>query len=112
LVAVAVLEGFVGTVVDLQFLALLRERYTGEDLAVALAVFYGAANAILLVIQTTAVPRLLVTRAMTFTTAIHPALVLVAYVGFAAAPGFFAIAAARMADQVLRFATSRPAQEL
>lgn len=112
LVVVAVLEGLVGTVVDLQFLALLRARYTGDDLAVALAVFYGVANAILLVVQTTAVPRLLVTRAMTFTTAIHPTLVLVAYVGFAAAPGFFAIAATRMADQVLRFATSRPAQEL
>jgi hypothetical protein len=38
--------------------------------------------------------------------------VILSYAGFAAAPGFFGIAATRTTDQVLRFATSRTSQEL
>jgi hypothetical protein len=112
MIAVAALEGIVGTLIDLQFLATLRSRYSGDDLAVALALFYGGTNALLFVLQSAAVPRLLVTRAMTFTAAIHPLLVILSYAGFAAAPGFVGIAATRTADQVLRFATSRTSQEL
>jgi len=112
MLAVAALEGVVGTLIDLQFLGTLRTRYAGDDLAVALALFYGGTNALLFVLQSAAVPRLLVTRAMTFTAAIHPLLVILSYAGFAAAPGFIGIAGTRTADQVLRFATSRTSQEL
>ena len=49
--------------IDLQFIAPLEARYTGDDLAVALALFYGGTNALLFLLQSAAVPRLLVTRA-------------------------------------------------
>lgn len=109
---VAALEGIVTTVIDLQFIASVKARYSGEDLAVALALFYGGTNAILFLLQSAAVPRLLVTRSLPFTAAIHPVVVILAYAGFAAAPGFVGIAGTRTADQVLRFATSRTSQEL
>lgn len=112
MIIVAALEGIVATVIDLQFIAAVKARYTGEDLAVALALFYGGTNAVLLLLQSAAVPRLLVTRSLTFTAAIHPVVVILAYAGFAAAPGFIGIAGTRTADQVLRFATSRASQEL
>jgi Cyclic nucleotide-binding domain len=112
LVAVAALEAIVTTVIDLQFIANVKSRYAGNTLAVALALFYGGTNAILFLLQITAVPRILVTRSLPFTAAIHPALVIVSYLGFVASPGFFAIAGTRTTDQVLRLATSRTSQEL
>lgn len=112
MLAVAALEGVVTTVIDLQFIATVKARYTGQDVAVALALFYGGTNALLFVLQSAAVPRILVTRAMTFTAAVHPVIVVLSYAGFAAAPSFLGIAGTRTADQVLRFATSRTSQEL
>ena len=112
LAAVAALEGIVATVVDLQFITSLKARYSGNDLAAALALFYGATNVVLLALQATAAPHLLVTRSMTFTAAIHPLVVIAAYIWFAISPSFVAIAGTRTCDQVLRLATSRPAQEL
>ncbi len=112
MIAVAVLEGIVTTVIDLQFIATVKGRYSGDTVAIALSLFYGGTNAILLLLQITAIPRLLVTRSLPFTAAIHPALVIVSYAGFAVAPGFVGIAGTRTADQVLRLATSRTSQEL
>ena len=111
MITVALLEAIVTTVIDLQFLANVKTRYA-DHLAVALALFYGGTNAILFVLQITAVPRILVTRSLPFTAAIHPALVILSYLGFAASPGFVGIAGTRTADQVLRLATSRTSQEL
>src|SRR6478672_3668077 len=112
MITVAALEGIVATVIDLQFIASVKARYTGEDLAVALALFYGGTNALLFVLQSAAVPRLLVTRSLPFTAAIHPLVVVASYLGFVAAPGFVAIAGTRTGDQVLRLATSRTSQEV
>lgn len=112
MLAVAALEGIVTTVIDLQFIATVKARYSGQDVAVALALFYGGTNALLFVLQSAAVPHILVTRAMTFTAAVHPVVVVLSYAGFAAAPSFIGIAGTRTADQVLRFATSRTSQEL
>lgn len=112
MLAVAALEGVVTTVIDLQFIGTVKARYSGQDVAVALALFYGGTNALLFVLQSAAVPRILVTRAMTFTAAVHPVIVVLSYAGFAAAPSFLGIAGTRTADQVLRFATSRTSQEL
>ena len=112
LIVVAALEGVVTTAIDLQFVATIKTRYAGDAVAIALALFYGGTNAILLVLQLAAVPRLLVTRSLPFTAAIHPVLVIASYAGFAAAPGFVGIAGTRTTDQVLRLATSRPAEEL
>jgi len=112
MIAVAVLGGIVATVIDLQFIATVKARFHGEQVAVTLALFYGGTNAVLFVLQSTAVPHILVTRATTFTAAVHPAVVVATYAGFIAAPGFLGIAATRTADQVLRFATSRTSQEL
>ncbi|MCW5803479.1 MAG: hypothetical protein KIT31_13935, partial [Deltaproteobacteria bacterium] len=113
MIAVAVLEGIVATVIDLQFAAELKSRYRGEtEFAVAFALFYGGTNAVLLLLQVTAVPRLLVTRSLPTTAAIHPALVIVWYAAFALVPGFVALAGTRTSDQVLRLATSRTAQEV
>lgn len=112
MVCVAALEGVVATVIDLQFIRSVKAHWTGDDLAVALALFYGGTNALLFLLQSAAVPRLLVTRSLPFTAAIHPLLVILSYLGFAAAPGFIGIAGTRTTDQVLRFATSRTSQEL
>jgi hypothetical protein len=112
LIAVAALEAIVTTVIDLQFIANVKSRYSGDTLAVALALFYGGTNAILFVLQIATVPRILVTRSLPFTAAIHPALVIASYLGFAASPGFIGIAGTRTTDQVLRLATSRTSQEL
>jgi len=111
LVAVAVLEGIVSTVIDLQFVAALKATYP-ERLGVAVSLFYGGTNAILLLLQVTAVPRLLVTRSLPTTAGIHPIFALGWYAAFAAAPGFVAIAGTRTSDQVLRLATSRTSQEI
>ncbi|HEV7559513.1 MAG TPA: cyclic nucleotide-binding domain-containing protein [Kofleriaceae bacterium] len=112
LAIVALLEATIATVVDLQFADALKARYTGNDLALALSLFYGGTNAILLVLQATAVPRLLVTRSVPTTAAIHPLVVIGWYLGFAIAPTFVAVAGTRTADQVLRLATSRTSQEI
>lgn len=112
LIAVALLEGIVATVVDLQFVAQLKRRYHGDELAAMVSLFYGGTNALLLLLQVTAVPRILVTRSLPTTLAIHPIVMIAAYVGFAAAPSFFTIAGARTSDQVLRLATSRTGQEI
>jgi CRP-like cAMP-binding protein len=112
LIAVALLEGIVATVIDLQFVAELKGHYQGDALAVAVPLFYGGTNAILLLLQVTAVPRILVTRSLPTTAAIHPIVVLGWYAVFAAAPGFVPIAGTRTADQVLRLATSRTSQEI
>lgn len=112
MIVVAALDGVVATMIDLQFIRAVKARWSGEDLAIALALFYGGTNAVLFVLQSAAVPRLLVTRSLTFTAAIHPLLVILSYLGFAASPGFIGIAGTRTTDQVLRFATSRTSQEL
>jgi len=112
MIATAVIEAIVTTIIDLQFLANVKARYAGDELAVALALFYGGTNAILFLLQVLAVPRILVTRSLPFTAAIHPALVILSYLGFAASPGFLGIAGTRTTDQVFRLATSRTSQEL
>ena len=112
LIAIALLEGVVTTVIDLQFIAQLKGRYSGDSLAVALALFYGATNGVLFLLQATAVPRILVTRSLTTTAAIHPVMAIAWYAVFVVAPGFVAIAGTRTADQVLRLATSRASQEI
>ncbi|HUS32671.1 MAG TPA: hypothetical protein VMZ53_29420 [Kofleriaceae bacterium] len=109
---VAGIEGVVATVIDLQFISAVKARWSGEDLAVALALFYGGTNLFLLLLQVAAVPHLLVTRSLPFTAAIHPVIVILSYAGFAASPGFVGIAGTRTVDQVLRFATSRTSQEV
>lgn len=111
LIVVAILEGVVSTVIDLQFVAELKATYP-ERVGVALSLFYGGTNAILLLLQVTAVPRILVTRSVPTTAGIHPLVALGWYAVFAIAPGFVAIAGTRTADQVLRLATSRTSQEI
>ena len=112
LIAVAILEGIVATVIDLQFIATLKGRYAGDTLAVAITLFYGGTNAILFVLQVAAVPRILVTRSLPTTASIHPILAIAWYAIFVAAPGFIAIAGTRTTDQILRLATSRTSQEI
>lgn len=112
LIAVAVLEGVVATVIDLQFIAQLKSRYQGDTLAAAVALFYGGTNGVLFLLQVLAVPRLLVTRSVPTTVGIHPLFALAWYAIFAAAPSFVLIAGTRTADQVLRLATSRTSQEI
>ncbi len=110
LVICAVLEGVVTTVIDFQFLAEVKSQY--RDATLVLLLFYGGTNAVLLLLQVTAVPRMLVTRSLPTSFGIHPTVVVLAYVAFAMVPGLFAIAGTRTADQVLRLATSRTSQEL
>jgi CRP-like cAMP-binding protein len=112
LIAVAVLEGIVATVIDLQFITQLKGRYHGDTLAVAIALFYGGTNGVLFLLQIAAVPRILVTRSLPTTAGIHPVLAVAWYLVFAATPGFVAIAGTRTSDQVLRLATSRTSQEI
>jgi len=112
MIVVAALEAIVTTVIDLQFIGTVKGRYTGDAVAVALSLFYGGTNLVLLLLQLGAVPRLLVTRSLPFTAAIHPVLVILSYLGFVASPGFVGIAGTRTTDQVLRLATSRTSQEL
>ena len=112
LIAVALLEGIVATVIDLQFIAMLKGRYQGDTLGVAVSLFYGGTNAILFTLQVAAVPRILVTRSLPTTAAIHPIMALAWYGLFAIAPGFVTLAGTRTSDQVLRLATSRTSQEI
>ncbi len=112
LIAVALLEGVVATVIDLQFIAMLKGRYTGDTLGVAVSLFYGGTNAILFILQVFAVPRILVTRSLPTTAAIHPIMALAWYGLFVIAPGFITLAGTRTSDQVLRLATSRTSQEI
>lgn len=112
LIAVALLEGVVATVIDLQFIAMLKGRYAGDTLGVAVSLFYGGTNAILFTLQVAAVPRILVTRSLPTTAAIHPIMALAWYGLFAIAPGFITLAGTRTSDQVLRLATSRTSQEI
>lgn len=112
LIVAALLEGVVTTVIDLQFIAMLKTSYRGEALAVAISLFYGGTNGILFLLQVAAVPRILVTRSLPTTAAIHPMMAIGWYLVFATTPGFLTIAGTRTADQVLRLATSRTSQEL
>ncbi len=112
LIAVALLEGVVATVIDLQFIAQLKGRFQGDALAAAVALFYGGTNGVLFLLQILAVPRLLVTRSLPTTAGIHPLFAIAWYAIFATAPGFLLIAGTRTSDQVLRLATSRTSQEI
>ncbi|MBL9018656.1 MAG: cyclic nucleotide-binding domain-containing protein [Myxococcales bacterium] len=112
MIVVALLEGVIATVIDLQFMGQLKQRYSGDTLAAAIALFYGATNGVLFLLQVSAVPRILVTRSLPTTAAIHPVMAIAWYAVFTAAPTFIAIAGTRTADQVLRAATSRTSQEI
>ncbi len=112
LIAVALLEGVVATVIDLQFISELKGRYQGDTLAAAIALFYGGTNGLLFLLQVLAVPRLLVTRSLPTAAGIHPVMAVAWYIVFATTPGFIAIAGTRTSDQVLRLATSRTSQEI
>jgi hypothetical protein len=112
LFAAAILEAAVATILEVRFSAGMKARWSGADLAVAVALFLGLTNLVLLALQLTAVPRLLVTRRLPTTVSIHPLGLVAAALGVLAAPGFVAIAIARTADQVLRPATSRTGQEV
>ena len=111
LVVVSLLEAAVATIADLQFAAAIKAHYP-DAVAVAVALFYGGTNLVLLLLQVAAVPRILVTRSMRFTASVQPLLVAAGYALVAAAPAFAVIAGTRTADQVLRAAAARPAQEL
>ncbi len=111
LITVALLEGVFATLVDFQFLAELRVE-TGDNFTSTLLLFSGGTNAFLLLLQATAVPRLLVTRSLPTTGGVHPTLVLLWYVAFMFAPGLLTIAGTRTTDQVFRAATTRTAQEV
>lgn len=112
LITVALLEGVVATVIDLQFIGQLKARYQGDTLAAAIALFYGGTNGILFLLQVLAVPRILVTRSLPTTAGIHPVFAILWYAIFATAPSFVLIAGTRTSDQVLRLATSRTSQEI
>ncbi|CAN5915701.1 hypothetical protein BH11MYX2_BH11MYX2_29120 [soil metagenome] len=112
LIAVAILEGIVATVIDLQFISTLKSKFSGDTLAAAVTLFYGGTNAIVFLLQIAAVPRLLVTRSVPTSAGIHPLFAIAWYVVFIAAPSFVAIAITRTSDQVLRAATSRTSQEI
>ena len=83
---VAQAAGIVATVIDLQFMTQLKARYQGDTLAAAVALFYGGTNGVLFLLQIAAVPRILVTRSLTTTAAIHPIVAIAWYAVFAAIP--------------------------
>ena len=90
----------------------MKQRYTGDELATAIALFYGATHLGLLILQVTIVPRLLTSRALPVTMSIHPVLSGLGAAVLATVTGFAGIAAVRSADFVLRAATSRTGQEI
>ncbi|MCB9573037.1 MAG: hypothetical protein H6709_13215 [Kofleriaceae bacterium] len=112
LAAAAVLEAAVATSIEFSFGASMKARYHGADLATAVALFYGGTNALLLLLQITLVPRLLVTQRQPFTVSVHPITVVVGLGGLLALPGFAVLAVLRTVEHVLRAATSRTGQEI
>jgi len=112
LAVAALLEAAIATTLDFRFGASLKARYGGADLATAISLFLGGTHAVLLLLQVTVVPRLLVTRNLPFTVSAHPLLIGLGLAGLAAAPGFALLAVVRTADNVLRAATSRTGQEI
>ncbi|MBP6836090.1 MAG: cyclic nucleotide-binding domain-containing protein [Kofleriaceae bacterium] len=112
LVVAAALEAFVAAVVEVQFAAALRSRVQGDELASALALFYGVSSSVLLVAQALLVPRLLVSARLPLTVSLHPLGLLVALAGAIAAPGLAAVIGVRALDSLLRAATSRTGQEV
>jgi hypothetical protein len=112
LAVAALLEAAAATLIEFRFNATLKAVYPGEQLGVAIAVFYGVTNAVLLLLQLLAVPRVLVTRSVPFTASLHPLLLLFAVAAVLGAPGLITIAGARTLDGILRNATSRTSQEV
>lgn len=112
LVAAAVLEAAVATVLEFRFGAALKARYHGDALFVALSLFSGGTHLVLLALQALVVPRLLTSRRLPVTMSIHPAVTGLGLVALGTVAGFGAIAAVRSLDWVLRAATSRTGQEI
>lgn len=108
----AVLEAAVATALEFRFGAAMKRRYSGDQLATAISLFYGATHLVLLLLQTTIVPRLLTSRRLPVTMSIHPAITAVGAAVLATITGFAGVAAVRSADWVLRAATSRTGQEI
>jgi hypothetical protein len=112
LLIAAVLEAAVATAMDYRFGAAMKARFTGPDLVTAVSLFYGGSHLLLLLLQTTMVPRLLTSRALPVTMSIHPMVTTLGAGVLAALPGFGSIAVVRSGEWVLRAATSRTGQEL
>ncbi len=112
LVGAAVLEAAVATALEFRFGVAMKARFTGADLVTAISLFYGGTHLLLLLLQTTIVPRLLTSRALPVTVSIHPVISILGAGLLAAVPGFGAIAVVRTGDWVLRAATSRTGQEI
>jgi len=108
----ALLEAAIATALDFSFGAGLKARYSGEELVVAISLFLGGTHLLLLLLQLTVVPRLLVTQNLPFTASTHPVVIGVGLAGLVAAPGFALLASVRTGENVLRAATSRTAQEI
>ncbi|HUQ02014.1 MAG TPA: cyclic nucleotide-binding domain-containing protein [Kofleriaceae bacterium] len=108
----AVLEAAVATAFEFKFGASMKARFKGDDLVTAVSLFYGGTHLLLLLLQTTIVPRLLTSRALPVTVSIHPVLSALGAGVLAVVPGFAGIAIVRTGDWVLRAATSRTGQEI
>jgi hypothetical protein len=108
----ALLEAVVATAIEFRFFTSLRATYQGDDRVVAISLFLGGTNLLLLLLQATVVPRLLVTQNLPFTASVHPVVIGLGVAGLAAAPGFALLATVRTAENVLRAATSRTGQEI
>jgi hypothetical protein len=112
LAVAAVLEAAVATALEFRFGASMKARFQGDDLVTAVSLFYGGTHLLLLLLQTTIVPRLLTSRALPVTVSIHPVLSALGMGVLAVVPGFAGIAIVRTGDWVLRAATSRTGQEI
>ena len=112
LAAAAVIEAIVADVIDFGFKRAATNAFDPDQLGVFFALFYGASNTLILLLQLFATTRVLATRALRLTLSIAPfALFLVGGI-WAIAPGLVLATIGNAGESVLKFGVSRPGQEI
>ncbi len=113
LAVATIVEAFLTAFVDFGFKAEVTAEFTDPDqIGLFFALFYGASNALLLVLQLFASARLLATRSLRFSLSLEPGALLLAGIAWAVFPVLAIGALARGLESVMKFGVARPAQEV
>ena len=99
-------------VLDLGFKANLEARFDRQQLGVFFAGYYGIANILILLLQSLLTSRLLVATPLRFALSLQPIAMLMAALTWSVFPGLLWATITRGSETILKFAVTRPAQEI
>lgn len=112
LIAASVVEAVLAAVIDFGFKRELSASLERDQMGVFFALFYGASNVLILLLQLFVTARLLAARSLRFTLSLQPLALAGIAVAWVFAPVLAVAAVARGSEGVLKFGIGRPSEEI